>query len=238
LNTTAPTLRHQAAIPLWLKAAYSVFLIAMIVVYWPSYGPANFLYFCDVAAIVTALALWFESPLLAGSQAVAMTVSQTLWIIDFLAGGRLLGVSAYMFDPGIRLYVRALSTFHIWLPFLLLWMVWKLGYDRRSFWLQTFLCAAVLIASFVLTDPRQPRRGYPYESVNVNRVYGPQALSVEHWMPPSAYLALQIVLYPLCIYWPTHLLFKRIFRALRPLDIAVPALSSSNGPAGLPEQPS
>lgn len=207
MNTIAPSRR---LLPLWLKIGYTIFVGIVIAAYWPAYGPANFLWFCDAAAILTCIALWLESPLLAGSQAVAMTLSQTLWTLDFLTGGHLLGISAYMFDPGIRLYVRGLSTFHIWMPVLLLWMVWRLGYDRRSIWLQIFVCWALLLASFLLTDPRQPRRGYPYESVNVNRVFGPQPVEVQHWMPPVAYLALQLVLYPLVIYWPTHLVLKRI----------------------------
>lgn len=209
MNTIAPG--RRSVIPLWLKIGYTIFLGIVIAVYWPAYGPANFLWFCDAAAILTCVALWWESPLLAGSQAVAMTLSQTIWTLDFLTGGRLLGISAYMFDPGIRLYVRALSTFHIWMPALLLWMVWRLGYDRRSVRLQIFICWALLLASFLLTDPRQPRRGYPYEAVNVNRVYGPKPVEVQHWMPSVAYLALQLVLYPLVIYWPTHLFLKRIF---------------------------
>ena len=222
MTITAPRLR-RSAIPLWLKLAYTLFLFLLAAVYWPAYGPANFLWFCDVAAVVTCLAIWLESPLLAGSQAVAMTISQTIWTLDFLTGGRLLGISAYMFNPGIRLYVRALSTFHIWLPLLLLWMVWRLGYDRRAFWFQTALCAAVLIASYILTDPRHPPRGYPYESVNVNRVFGLQMTGVQTWMPSPAYLLLQIALYPMLLYWPTHLVFKRLFGPPRQLDIAATA---------------
>lgn len=197
------------AFPIWLKLGYTAFVVLLVAVYWPAYGPLNFLWFCDVAAIVTCVALWLESPLLAGSQAVAMTVSQTVWIIDFLSGGRLLGFAAYMFDPGIKLYVRALSSFHIWLPFLLLWMVWKVGYHRRSFWFQTVLCGLVLAASFLLTDPRHPRRGYPYEAVNINRVYGPKLIEVQHWMPSVAYLLLQIVFYPVVVYLPAHLVLRK-----------------------------
>jgi hypothetical protein len=210
VRSTATQLR-QSVIPLWLKLVYTAFVFVLVAVYWPAYGPANFLWFCDAAAILTCVALWLESPLLAGSQAVAMTISQTVWIIDFLSIGHLLGISKYMFDSNIHLYVRALSTFHIWLPFLLLWMVWRLGYDRRSFALQTLLCAAILVASFLLTDPRNPRRGYPYESVNVNRVFGPKLVDLQHWISPLAYLLLQIVVYPLVIYLPSHLLFRRVF---------------------------
>ncbi|HXE55918.1 MAG TPA: hypothetical protein VN541_23030 [Tepidisphaeraceae bacterium] len=208
---TAAPLRKRSRLPLWLKIAFTIFLGVLIWRYWPVYGPADFLWFCDVAAILTLVALWLESPLLAGANAVGMTLPQTIWIIDFLSGGRLLGISAYMFDADIPLFVRALSTFHIWLPFLLIWMVWRLGYDRRAFALQTIICAAVLLASYLLTDPRHPPVGYPDAAVNVNRVFGPRVTQVQTWMPGWAYLVLQIVLYSLLIYLPTHLVFRRIF---------------------------
>ena len=40
-------------IPLWLKIAYTAFLAVMVPVYWANYGPTNFLYFCDVALLLT-----------------------------------------------------------------------------------------------------------------------------------------------------------------------------------------
>ncbi len=43
------------------------------------------------------------------------------------------GMSAYMFNPGLSLFTRGLSFFHFWLPFLVLYLVWRLGYDRRAF---------------------------------------------------------------------------------------------------------
>jgi len=204
--------KRRGTIPLWIKVTYTLFMGVLAPIYWRAYGPANFLAFCDAAALLTVAALWLESPLLAGMQAVAMTLPQTVWIADFATGGHLLGFSAYMFDSGIPLYARALSTFHIWLPFLLIWMVWRLGYDRRSAWVQSILVIALLIASYLTSDPRQPRRGYPAEAVNVNRVYGPAALTVQQWMPPLAFLAVYAVVWPIGFYLPTHLVFRRMFR--------------------------
>ena len=51
-------------VPLWLKIAYTAFMAVLIPVYLKNYGPTNFLYFCDVVAIMTILAIWIESPLL------------------------------------------------------------------------------------------------------------------------------------------------------------------------------
>src|SRR5262249_15633145 len=38
-------------IPLWIKLAYTAFMAVLIPVYLKNYGPTNFLYFCDVAAL-------------------------------------------------------------------------------------------------------------------------------------------------------------------------------------------
>ena len=51
-------------IPLWLKITYSGFLAVMIPVYWMNYGPTNFLYFCDVALLLTLVGIWRENSLL------------------------------------------------------------------------------------------------------------------------------------------------------------------------------
>ncbi len=38
----------------------------------------------------------------------------------------------YMFKHENSLFLRGLSLFHGWLPFLLVYLVWQLGYDRRA----------------------------------------------------------------------------------------------------------
>jgi hypothetical protein len=56
-------------------------VVIVVLLYWVTYGPWNFLYFCDVALLVTAMAIWIESPLLVSTQAVAIVAMQTLWVI-------------------------------------------------------------------------------------------------------------------------------------------------------------
>src|SRR5437762_13963784 len=83
-------------------------------------------------------------------QAVAIALPQLCWAFDFtahLAGIHLIGLADYMFDPNIPLFVRGLSTFHGWLPFVLLWLVWRLGYDRRALRAQTVAAAEIGRAS-------------------------------------------------------------------------------------------
>src|SRR5277367_2199886 len=119
-------------ISIWLKIPYTIFVCVLVRMYWRLYGPANFLWFCDMGLLVTALAIWIESPLLISMEAVALTMPQILWTADFLSGGHIVGFSRYMFKADLPLSTRALSTFHLWLPWILLWLVWRLGYDRRA----------------------------------------------------------------------------------------------------------
>jgi hypothetical protein len=72
-------------VPLWLKLAYTAFMAVLVPVYLRNYGPTNFLYFCDVALIITLVGIWIESPLLVSMCAVGIIASQTLWVIDFLS---------------------------------------------------------------------------------------------------------------------------------------------------------
>ena len=120
--------RSPARIPLSLKLAYSAFMAVLVPVYLTQYGPTNFLYFCDIALILTLVGIWAESALLVSVCAVGLLAPQTLWVVDFAAeaaGTPLTGMTAYMFNRETSPFLRGLSLFHGWLPFLLVWnLVW------------------------------------------------------------------------------------------------------------------
>jgi hypothetical protein len=194
----------ETCLPLALKIAYTAFIVILVPTYWRSWGPANFLWFCDVAVLVTLPALWLESSLLASMQAVGIVLLQALWIADFLyrlaTGRHLTGISEYMFDPDQPLFTRGLSLFHGWLPFLLLWLVWRLGYDPRALVAQTLLACVVLVLSYLaVADPSGP-------AGNVNKVFGPHDKQPQTFTSPARWLMFLMVFYPVCIYLPTHLL--------------------------------
>src|SRR5207253_147768 len=96
-----PRFRPRQEVPLWLKVCFSVFLAVLVPVYWCFYGPANFLWFSDIALLVTLATLWLESRFLASMQAVSVVILDLLWVVDFvvrLVGGvHLTGITAYMF---------------------------------------------------------------------------------------------------------------------------------------------
>ena len=192
-------------IPLVLKVVYTLFVCALVPIYWRQYGPANFLWFSDIALLALVPALWMENVLLVSMMAVSIIFFEALWNCDFffrLATGKsLIGLSAYMFDPKIPLFIRGLSCFHIVLPLLLLWMLHRLGYDHRALIWQTIVAIVVLPLSYLMSNPQE----------NVNWVYGfgenPQKV-----LPAPLFVLVLMLLFPLVIYLPTHLVFTRIFR--------------------------
>ncbi|OYW31691.1 MAG: hypothetical protein B7Z47_00325 [Chthoniobacter sp. 12-60-6] len=205
---------HSAKlIPLWLKVAYTAFLGVMIPVYWYHYGPTNFLYFCDIALLFALAGMWLESPLLISMPAVGILLPQALWCLDYavqLCGFELTGMTAYMFDSAKPLFLRSLSLFHGWLPFLLLYLVFKVGYDERALkgWtvLATVLCLVAFFglpkAGETLSDPNLPR--------NVNYVFGLDDAQPQTWMSPELYLVTWIALLIFVVFVPTHFLLKKI----------------------------
>jgi hypothetical protein len=209
----------QPKIPISLKLAYTAFVAVLVPYYWITYGPTNFLYFCDVALLLTLVAVWKESALPASVAAVGIIVPQIFWQVDFLGtllGVPQLGMTAYMFDPGIPLFARSLSFFHFWLPLLLVWLVWRLGYDRRALLVWTVAAwGLMLICYFALPAPPAPA-GDPNLPVNVNYVYGMDDAAPQQWLPPLAYLALLMVALPLLAYVPTHLALARWFARTAP----------------------
>jgi len=192
-------------IPLGLKIIYTLFVCALAPIYWRKYGPANFLWFSDIALLVLVPALWLESALLVSMMAVSVVLLEAVWNADFffrLATGRfLIGLSAYMFDPGIGLFIRGLSCFHIVLPLLLIWGVHRLGYDPRAFFWQTILALVVLPFSYLVSNPQE----------NVNWVYGfgqkPQSI-----LPGPLFVIFFMLLLPIAVYLPSHLLLGHVFR--------------------------
>lgn len=197
-------------IPLWLKVAYTAFTAVLIPVYWANYGPQNFLYFCDLALLITLVAIWLESPLLVSMPAVGILAPQMVWLADYAGnflGMHLTGMTDYMFDADKPLFLRGLSLFHGWLPILLVWLVGRLGYDRRAFLLWSVLAAIVLLVCYLFMPPPRPDPGNA--AVNINYVYGMSDTGPQTWMHPYAWLAFLIAGLPLVMYLPTHLLLAR-----------------------------
>jgi len=186
-------------IPIWIKVAYTLMVAVIVPVYLAYYGPANFLWFSDVALIVTGVALWLENPLLVSMMTVGVLLPELLWNVTvftrLLTGIRVSGLADYMFDTRIPKWIRTLSLFHVVLPVLMLWMLHRLGYDPRALPAQTALAWVILPLTYAVTKPED----------NINWVYGPGARPQRQISPPL-YLAFVLILFPLIVYVPTHLL--------------------------------
>lgn len=210
-------------IPLWLKLAFTLWVGVWIPVYWTHNGPANFLWFCDIANFVLLVALWLESPLLLSSQAVGVLLIQLLWALDFLTALAVrvhpVGGTEYMFDAAEPLWLRGFSLFHLAMPPLLLWGVARLGYHRRGWLLQTAVAWVVMPVCFFFTAPER----------NLNWVWEPFG-QPQTLLAPGTYLAACLLAYPLVLLLPSHLALRAWARR-SPRVPLLPAGADSGGAA-------
>lgn len=190
-------------IPLWLKVIYTLFVACAVRVNAVEYGLENFIWFSDIALILIVPALWLESGLLASMMAVGVVLPEIGWSVVFLirliSGARMGGILGYLFDPAIPIGVRGVSLFHLLLPPLLVWMTYRLGYDRGALLAQTILCWITLAATFFLTEPAK----------NINWAFGPGF--PQHRLPPALYLTIEMCLFPLVVFFPTHIALSKMF---------------------------
>lgn len=208
--------RGPTSIPLWVKLVYTGFLCVLVPYYWHDYGPTNFLYYCDVALFMALLAVWSERSIWASMPAVGILLPQALWMVDFLGGFvgfQVTGMTAYMFSDTIPLFTRGLSLFHFWLPLFLVWLLSRLGYDRRAFWRWTMLAWVLMLVCYFLMPAPPPPPENPNLPVNINYVYGLDEEKPQEWMPPLAYLWVLLIGLPVCVYLPTHLVLRLCFRS-------------------------
>ncbi|MFZ1973248.1 MAG: hypothetical protein WAU89_10400 [Candidatus Acidiferrales bacterium] len=193
----------QRKIPDWIRWLAVLWLVVWFPMYWHAWGVANFLHLCDVAVILTCIGLWTGNSLLLASQAISSVVIDALWTLDvvtwLLFRRHFIGGTEYLFDGTMPLWVRLLSLFHIVMPFILLWSLSRLGYDRRGFGLQAAIALPVVIASRFVTPDK-----------NLNFA---QTAPFFHRQLGSApvHLAITYLAVVLGVYLPTHLVFARLF---------------------------
>jgi len=187
-------------LPLWMKLAWTLWVMIWMPVYWKQYGAQNFLFFCDLGNFLVAVALWTESALIFSWQATGLLLFQTLYTLDLIISllfyKHPIGGTEYMFDPTIPLAVRLLSLFHVVMPPLLVWAVWRLGYDSRGWKFQTLTTWIVVPINYFW------RREY-----NVNWARG-LFFHEQHVVPGLIYLLGYLIVAPLLVYFPTHLLLQ------------------------------
>ncbi|HUK25147.1 MAG TPA: hypothetical protein VLV49_11240 [Terriglobales bacterium] len=186
--------------PLWIKLLWSVWVAVWAPLYWWHYGAQNLLFFCDLGNFLVLAALWLESPLLFSAEAAGLLLFQTLFTIDLagavLTGRHLIGGTEFMFDPHVPLPLRLLSLFHVVMPPVLLWGVWRLGYQVRGWKLQTLLTWMVVPVNYFWR---------PQYDINWARGL---FFREQHLLPGWLYLGVYLVVVPAVVYWPTHRLLR------------------------------
>ena len=184
-------------VPLWLKIAWTVWVICWAPIYWKQYGVQNFLFFCDVGNLIITLALWSESALLFSWQAVSLLVFQSLFTIDlagaWLSGHHWIGGTEFMFDPHLPLLVRALVCFTLLRRWFCCGQCGGLGMTRARGKSRPSGCWILVPINYFWR---------PEHNVNWARgIFFIQQRVVPGWVYLMAYL----VLVPAVVYYPTHL---------------------------------
>jgi hypothetical protein len=203
----------ETPIPLWVRIAATAWTAVLIPAYWLHYGPANFLWFSDIALFGAVLSLWIPNRLIPAMMCVAVLVVEIGWNISFfielMTGMNVLELTAYMFEDDRPRLIRGLSLFHVWLPPLLLWMVLRWGYTRRALIAQIALACIVFPLTYWVTEPGDSE----------NWVHGPGG--TDPWFDQPWYLISWMVILMVVIYLPTHLLLIWLDRrAERTVDVS------------------
>jgi hypothetical protein len=197
-------MRAQGKIPGWVRWLAVLWLVVWLPVYWHAWGAGNFLHLCDVAVVLTCIGLWSGNALLLSSQAVSSVVIDALWTMDVAAWllfrRHFIVGTEYLFDGTTPLWVRLLSLFHIVMPFILLWSLSRLGYDRRGFWLQAAITLPVVIASRFVAPAQN--LNFAQTAPFFHRQLG----------PAPVHLAITYLAVVVGVYLPTHLVLRRWFR--------------------------
>ncbi len=188
-------------IPAWLRWCALLFLAVWFPTYWIYWRPSTFVHLCDVAVILTCIGLWSSNSLLLSSQAVSSILVDLVWCFDVawtaLRAEHPIGGTEYMWDATRPLWVRMLSMFHVIWPFLLLWAIYQVGYDRRGWILQSGIAAVVLVVS---------RFFGPVE--NLNYAFADPFFH-RAWGPAPVHLAITLAVLVGAVYLPTHWVLAR-----------------------------
>jgi len=203
-----PYAKNTEKIPLWLKLGFTFLFIVTIPSNIFNYSAVNLLWFCDIAIIIAFLGL--KSSLLISMSALAWVAPQLVWQVDYffhlLSGKRLFGFSDYMFGPNLSVFSKIGSLFHVWMPYMPLYTLRIVRYNRWALVVQTLTACIALLLSFLLTKDMFGPAG------NLNKVYGLSDTKPQAWVAPWLWLVVVLAYCFFCIYLPMHFLFARLFR--------------------------
>lgn len=191
----------------WRILSYfaGIFLIVLIPTYLCYYGPQNFLWLSDIGLFLTCLALWLHSPLLMSMAAVGVMVLELIWCVGFFSelffNFHVITLADYMFNPVYPIALRAISLFHVVTPVIWFFYLKQFGYRSRAIYYFIILYWCDLLLACLLTNP----------SENINWVFMPEFLGLK-FINSNVWLIILAIGFPLMIFWPTHLVYKKYFK--------------------------
>ncbi len=189
-----------------LKYLLTAFILILVPVYIHYYGLQNFLWLSDIGLFLTLIGLWWHRALFISIATVCVFVTESIWNIDFFAellfGVNLITLSDYMFDDAYSPFLRGLSLFHVVLPIIWIWYLYKYGYDKRALKYGTLLYWTILICTYIGTD----------STANINWVFLPEVCPLPVHIPPLVWVIMLAVAFPLFIFLPTHLVCSAVFK--------------------------
>ena len=190
-------------VPLWLKVVWTAMVLVIVLIYWRHRGPANFLWFSDIAILALVPGLWLESSFIVSLTACMVLVAEILWGVSYFGGllrlPRVIGLADYMFDKQSPLWLRAVSLFHVPLVAVIVWAPWRLGYDPRVYPWAVLIAWLVLLLTRWLTKPEE----------NINHVYR-LPIPAGANLTPVQHMLVLMTAGPLVLL-PGHLLLWRMF---------------------------
>lgn len=186
------------------RALIILWLLVYVPAYTNAYGVAHFLQLCDLTLLLSCIGYLTGSRLLLSAQTLSAPAIGALWVSDVawvaLTGHTLHGGTNYLWDVSIPIFARALSTFHIFLPALLLIALRRWGYDRRALVLQSLIAGAAIAVS-TIGFRSDPNLNYVQNWPGGGRMIGgPGAHALTTWLLLCS-----------CVYAPSHLLCQRWF---------------------------
>lgn len=193
--------------------ALTLFCVVAVPNYWQYYGPAVFWSFCDVAVAIACVGFWLNSSFLLSISMIAMLMPGAFWTVDVASGvltGYHSGATAYIFADEMPLILRLISTFHSWLPLLLLLRLRAVGYNRSAFKYWLVVTAVLLLISYFFL-PQPGEQAAPLYN-NINYAFGVSQTSPQGYLPESLWL---ITVFSVCtvFFWlPAHLVMAFLSR--------------------------
>ena len=196
-------------LPVWLKLAFTLWVVLWAVSYAAILGPQNFFWLCNLANFLILVGLWLDNRLLLSMQWLAVALVGLLWGLDLAmaaaTGWHPFGATAYMFDPDFPELTRWLSFYHLLLPMVAGFAVWRIGYDARALIAQGSLTAVMIVLSFWFSDPER----------NINWVRAPFGMEQAPFAP-AMYLPALALGWLCLVLWPVHWLSRRLFDKTQP----------------------